>query len=143
MCALAAVHMFSEEGPLRRWRGFAKVWLSGGLFLLEMSLWLMSLFGNYGSMTSFHLAENQELAVFNLMWGLLNGALVFQGARRQFKMLTGYGATFAILQGYTLFFAHVAPHLDIILSTFVAGTSTLLLVFGLERRRREHRADAD
>lgn len=143
MVVMGVVHMLSEQGPLRRWRGFAKVWISAGLFLLEMSVWIMSLFGNFGDMHSWRVAPNEELIVFNAIWALLNAALVFQGARQQFKMLTGYGATFGIIQGYTLFFAHIAPHLGVILATLAAGGSALALVFGLERRRRELRAQQE
>jgi len=58
------------------------------------------------------------------------------GARLTMRMLTGYGATFLIIQIYTLFFAHLADELGLLLSLLIAGGSALGLTFYLERRRR-------
>ncbi len=54
------------------------------------------------------------------------------------RMLTGYGATFLIIQIYTLFFAHLAAHLVLLLSLLIAGGGALALTFYLEQRRREN-----
>jgi len=52
------------------------------------------------------------------------------------RMLTGYGATFLVIQIYTLFFAHLAEHLGLLLSLLIAGGGALALTFWLEERRR-------
>lgn len=135
-CAVGFGHMRAETGILARYRGFAKIWISMGLFMLEMSLWLLSLFGNFGDMMSFRLAPADELVLFNAIWLVLNVALVFFGTKLRFGMLTGYGVTFFIVQLYTLFFAHVAESLGWVLSMFVAGGSALALAMALESRRR-------
>jgi len=54
------------------------------------------------------------------------------------RMLTGYGATFLIIQTYTLFFAHLAENLGLPLSLLIAGSGALGLTFYLEKRRREN-----
>ena len=58
-------------------------------------------------------------------------------ARLAMRMLTGYGATFLIIQIYTLFFAHLAEELGVLLSLLIAGGGALALTFWLEQRRRE------
>ncbi len=135
-CAVGFGHMLAESAILARYRGFAKIWISMGLFMLEMSLWLLSLFGNFGDMMSFRLATADELMLFNAVWLVLNVAVVFFGTKFRFGMLTGYGVTFLIIQLYTLFFAHVAQSLGWVMSMFVAGGSALALALAIESRRR-------
>jgi hypothetical protein len=138
MIAVAVIHQQSEAGPLAPYRGFFKVWLSGGLFFAEMALWLLSLFGNFDLASDWwYRASSAERVLFNLLWAGLNATLVWLGARWAMRMLTGYGATFLIIQIYTLFFAHLAEHLGLPLSLLIAGGSALALTFWLERRRRE------
>lgn len=143
--ALAGViHMRSESGPLSRYRGFAKVWISSGLFLAEMALWLLSIFGNFGLIDGpWHKAEAGELALFNALWAAGNLALLYLGARLGFRMLIGYGATFFIIQTYTLFFAHAAEKLGPLASLIIAGVSALALALWLESRRRARRSGGD
>ncbi len=137
--AIAVIHQQSERGPLAPFRGFFKVWLSSGLFFAEMALWLLSLFGNFDLETHrWHLAGTVELLLFNGLWAGLNVALIWLGARLAMRMLTGYGATFLIIQIYTLFFAHLAEDLGLLLSLLIAGGSALGLTFYLEQRRREN-----
>lgn len=129
-------HLRAEHGPLAAYRGFAKVWISAALFLGEMALWLLSLFGNYGGMDDWHLATGAELTAFNLVWLVLNPALAYAGIRRGPPMLTGYGATFFVIQLYTLFFTQIAQSLGWLPSLLVAGGSALGLAMALESRRR-------
>jgi len=128
MIAIAVIHQQSEAGPLARYRGFCKVWLSAGLFFAEMALWLLALFGNFNLETErWYWAGAGELILFNALWAGLNIALVWLGARLAMRMLTGYGATFLIIQIYTLFFAHLAEHLGLLLSLLIAGGGALAL----------------
>ncbi len=141
MIAVAVIHHQSESGPLARYRGFFKVWLSGGLFFAEMALWLLSLFGNFDRASDWrYQAGTVELVLFNGLWAGLNIALVGLGARRAMRMLTGYGATFLIIQIYTLFFAHLAEPLGLLPSLLIAGGGALALTFWLERWRRGNAA---
>ena len=138
MIAIAIIHQQSEAGVLARYRGFCKVWLSAGLFFAEMALWLLALFGNFNlEGDHWHQTSAAELVVFNVLWAGLNIGLIGLGARWAMRMLTGYGATFLIIQIYTLFFAHLAEHLGLLLSLLIAGGGALALTFYLEQRRRE------
>lgn len=138
MIAIAVIHQQSERGVLASYRGFFKIWLSTGLFLAEMALWLLSLFGNFDLASHWwYKAKAVELILFNALWTGLSVALISLGARLAMRMLTGYGATFLIIQIYTLFFAHLAEHLGLFLSLLIAGGGALALTFYLERLRRE------
>lgn len=131
------LHRVNEDSLLANYREFYKVWLSGGLFFSEMALWLLSLFGNFNLEESrWHNETAGELLLFNLLWTGLNIGLLFLGAKYLMRMLRGYGVTFLIIQGYTLFFWHVYGDLGLILGSAVAGASALGLVFWLEEQRR-------
>ena len=139
---VAAIHLISEKGLLASYRGFFKVWLSTGLFFGEMSLWLLSIFGNYGDMKSgWHDAEASELLLYNLVWAVANCFLIYFGSARLMKMVVGYGATFLIIQFYTLYFSYVAPTLNPLIATTLAGLVALGLVWYLEGMRRTLKSD--
>ena len=146
MCAFAGLHMKSEWGPLERYRGFSKIWLSAGVFFAEMSLWILSIFGNFGDMHNYRYEANGfELLVYNVLWAGTNVLLIWFGAERAARILVGYGVTFLIIQVYTLFFEYVAGALGPILTMLVAGGSALWLAFYLEGKRKAllaHRAFA-
>ena len=136
MTGMAIIHCQAEQDTLRSYDGFFKVWLSGGVFFSEMALWLMSLFGNYGSIFDYYLESSSELFFFSSLWGGFNAILLWAGSRYRLRMLRGYGITFFIIQGYTLYFWKVAGDLGPIMATFVAGAATLALVVVLEPKRR-------
>ena len=139
MVAMSLLHRQAEQDRLRNYEGFFKVWLSGGVFFSEMSLWLMSLFGNFGRIWDGHRETEGELVFFGLLWAAFNAILLWLGSRYQLRMLRGYAITFLIIQGYTLYFWKIAQHLGFVLATFVAGAVTLGLVIHLERNRRARR----
>jgi uncharacterized membrane protein len=144
LIALAGyAHLKAERGPLAARRGFSKVWISFGAFLTEMSLWLLSIFGNYGSIDDWRRAPAGELLLFNAAWAIFNGGLVFAGSRYNYRMLRGYGATFLIIQIYTLFFTRIAEHVGFLASLVIAGGTALALAFVLESRRRDARRKED
>ncbi|MGE7955085.1 hypothetical protein ACQKQA_00550 [Pseudomonas sp. NPDC089530] len=144
MAVFGFVHLQGEASWLARYRGFAKVWISAGLFMGQMSLWLLSLFGSYELIDGpWHLAEAGELVLFNGLWAAVSLGLLALGIRLRFSMLVGYGATFFIIQLYTLFFTQLAETLGWFVSLLIAGGSLLGLVIWLEGERQKRRADPD
>jgi len=136
---VGVLHRNAEPQTLRRWQGWGKVYLSAGIFFAEMALWLLSLFGNFES-GRFHYDNFAILLLFNLLWGGGNIGLLLLGKRRELRMARGYAITFLIIQGYTLYFWHIAGQLGPVLGTLIAGLSAMTLVALLEqRRRREQR----
>jgi len=138
MAGMSVIHRQAEQDRLQSYDGFFKVWLSGGIFFSEMALWLMSLFGNYGSIFDYYLDTAGELFFFNALWVGFNAVLLWVGSRFRLRMLRGYAMTFIIIQAYTLYFWKIAGHLGGIMATFVAGAATLALVLVLESKRRSH-----
>jgi len=141
MIGVSQLHRSAEHNTLRAYDGFFKVWLSGGVFFSEMALWLMSLFGNFGSIFERYLETANELFLFGALWAGFNVAILKLGSQFGSRMLRGYAITFLVIQGYTLFFWQIARHLGPIFATFLAGAVTLGLVLHLEYRRRTTKAD--
>jgi len=140
IAGVGVLHRLSEIGLLARYRGFFKIWLSAGVFFGEMALWLMSLFGNFGTINAAYRETTAELWLFNLLWAGSNALLLFLGSRYGLRMLRGYAVTFLIIQAYTVFFWQIAGHLGFVLSTLIAGGATLGLVVHFESRRRASRS---
>ena len=138
---IALLHRVSEKTVLNKFRDFYKVWLSAGIYFAEMALWLLSLFGNFNLEDSHWYEETgAELFLFNILWAGGNIALLTLGAKYLMRMLRGYGITFLIIQGYTLYFWHIYGELGYILGSAVAGGSALWLVFWFEKQRKEQSA---
>jgi len=126
----------------QRYRVFAKLWISSGLFLAEMAFWLLSLFGNFGDMDDFsYEPSTATLFGFNFAWVVANVALLLIGTRTRFRLITGYAVVFGLIQLYTLYFAHVAQDVGFVLSLFLAGFVSLALVIALERWRRARKLE--
>jgi len=141
MAGMSLLHRSAELNTLRAYDGFFKVWLSGGVFFSEMALWLMSLFGNFGSIFERYLETANELFLFNALWAGFNVAILKLGSQFGLRMLRGYAITFLVIQVYTLYFWQIARHLGPVFSTFLAGAVTLGLVLHLESRRRNSKVN--
>ncbi|MCB9871581.1 MAG: DUF2157 domain-containing protein [Planctomycetes bacterium] len=140
---VGVAHLMAEQGPLLRYRGFAKVWLSAGIYFTEMALWILSIFGNFDLEAGWRTGGASELLLFNLLWAGMNAGLLLAGARTAMGMLTGYAVTFGVIQVYTLYFAHLAEEVPLFLSALLAGGSALWLAVTLERHRRGRADRAD
>lgn len=133
LVAGAQAHRVAEEDALKAHRGFGRVYQSFGLFVLEIALWLLALFGPFELKGSRGFLEGVP---FHGMWTAANVGLLAWGARRMDRMMRGYAVTFLIIQGYTLFFAHLAQPFGWVLSTLIAGGTGLGLVWSFETSRR-------
>ena len=140
---MGLVHLRAERGPLARFHGFSKVWISFGLFLANMALWLLAIFGNFGEIDHPDMHGGAgEIALFNALWFAFNLVLVGVGLRFSYRMVKAYGVTFFIIQIYTLFFTQLSEHLGWLASLLIAGGSALGLAFWLEVvRRKQHEAE--
>ena len=141
MIAISLLHRNAEQYLLRVYDGFFKVWLSCSVFFCEMALWLMSLFGNFGGIFEHYLETAIELFLFNVLCAGFNLAILKLGSLYGLRMFRGYAITYLVIQGYTLYFCHVAGHLGPVFATFLAGAVTLGLVIHLESRRRTRKVN--
>lgn len=139
---IALLHRTSERTLLSNYRDFYKVWLSAGIYFAEMALWLLSLFGNFNMEEGWRSHGDAELLMFNVLWAGGNIALIVLGTHYLMRMLRGYGVTFLIIQGYTLYFWHVAGDLGGVLGSAVAGFAALGLLLWFEKQRKEKQTGA-
>ena len=74
------------------------------LLYLFISLWILSIFGDYGDMTSWYQARHMELFHWSLLFGAAACAAIWLGVKDDDAMLRGYGLVFLGLNLYTRFF---------------------------------------
>lgn len=133
---LAFGHRYAEQaGAPARYRGFFKIWLGAGMFFSEMALWLLALFGNFAEFWRSYQQNVFELLLFHVLWTLFNLGALWLGQRLDLRQMRGFAITFLCIQGYTVYFAHVAGHLGPVVGIFLAGLATLVLVRRLELPR--------
>lgn len=77
-----------------------------GLLFLFVSLWIMSIFGNYGDIDSWRRASFAELVQWCLLFGAASGLAILYGLRRDDRVSIGFGITFLLINLYTRFFEH-------------------------------------
>lgn len=77
-----------------------------GLLFLFLSLWLMSIFGNYGDIFSWHEASIIERFFWSLIFGAAAvGAIIF-GLKSDDGASRGFGITFLFINLYTKYFEY-------------------------------------
>lgn len=75
-----------------------------GLLYLFISLWLLSIFGNYGDMSSWYDAKQIELFHWGLLFGLVAIAAIIYGLKYDDYTSRSFGITFLFINLYTKFF---------------------------------------
>lgn len=106
---LGLVLTFAGSFVFNHWpakAGFLKPTRATGLLYLFIALWLMSIFGNYGSMESWYNAERLELFHWSLLFGLAAVASIYHGLKYDDGMTRGFGLTFLLINLYTRFFEY-------------------------------------
>jgi hypothetical protein len=87
-------------------QNFFRSTLAIGLLYLFIALWIMSIFGNYGDMTSWNQIKQIELFHWALLFGIAAGAAIYHGLRFENGMTKGFGITFLFINLYTRFFEY-------------------------------------
>jgi hypothetical protein len=82
-----------------------------GFLCFFIALWILSIFGNYGDLASWHEAKQIELFHWALLFGVAAIAALFHGVRADEAMSRGFGLTFLFINLYTRFFEHLWDHL--------------------------------
>jgi hypothetical protein len=77
-----------------------------GLLYLFISLWIMSIFGNYGDVDQWMEVRQIELFHWSLLFGLAAAAAIYHGIKADDGMTRGFGITFLFINLYTRFFEH-------------------------------------
>ncbi|TVR18035.1 MAG: DUF2157 domain-containing protein [Balneolaceae bacterium] len=75
-----------------------------GLLYLFISLWLLSIFGNYGEINSWYDAKQIELFHWGLLFGLVAIAAIIYGLKYHDYTSRSFGITFLFINLYTKYF---------------------------------------
>lgn len=77
-----------------------------GLLYLFVSLWILSIFGNYGDMHAWHRSTHMELFRWSVVFGLVAIAAIWYGLRYDDGAARGFGIVFLLINLYTKFFEY-------------------------------------
>ncbi|MDA3901790.1 MAG: DUF2157 domain-containing protein [Spirochaetes bacterium] len=77
-----------------------------GYLYLFISLWIMSIFGNYGDITSWHSASVTELLIWSLIFGLTALVTIVIGLKNDDSVARKFGITFLFINLYTKYFEY-------------------------------------
>lgn len=101
--------------------------LAMGLLYLFVSLWILSIFGNYDEMTSWASVKQIELFHWSLLFALVAGGAIYHGLRYDNGLTKGFGVTFMLLNLYTRYFEFFWDHTHKAIFFAVMGLSFWLL----------------
>lgn len=116
---------------------FVKAYYSIGLLYVNLSLWIMSIFGNYGDIDIWREASQVELLVFALIWGAADVVIFVIGSRWQNRMFTGYAIVFLILNLYTRYFEWFWDEMHKSLFFILLGGMSIAVGLLFERRLKK------
>ncbi len=77
-----------------------------GLLYLFISLWIMSIFGNYGDLNAWEKVKQIELFHWSILFGVASIISILHGVKYDDGMTRGFGLTFIFINLYTRFFEH-------------------------------------
>lgn len=77
-----------------------------GLLNLFIALWIMSIWGNYGDMGTWHAATTAERLLWSLFFGIAAIGAIIWGLKKDDGIARGFGITFLFLNLYTKYFEY-------------------------------------
>jgi hypothetical protein len=77
-----------------------------GLLYLFLSLWLLSIFGNYGSIDSWWKVKQISLFYWGIISGMVAGGFMLYGLKRKDVVAREFGITFLLIFIYTKYFEY-------------------------------------
>lgn len=101
---LVAASFFLKSNP--RFSDFFKSTYIMGLLYLFIALWLLSIFGNYGDMTSWYDVKQIELFHWGLIFGLVAVGTIIYGLKHDDYTSRSFGITFLFINLYTKYFEY-------------------------------------
>jgi hypothetical protein len=100
-------------GMLKRrpFSDFAKITQSTGMLILFLSLWLLSITGNYTSWDSWNEVRQYELWGWGLLMALCSGGAIFYGLKKDLPIIRDFGLGFLLLNLLTRYVEYGYPNL--------------------------------
>jgi uncharacterized membrane protein len=118
---------------------FARTYYSLGLFYLNLSLWVMSIFGNYGDMHSWQSVRQYQLLWFTVIWTVVIAAIFAIGARSRNRMFVNYAIVFGVIDLYTRYFEYFWNELHKSLFFIILGAVSVATGLFFERKLKRRR----
>ena len=121
---------------LKKQRWFRRFWeltYVVGLLYLFMSLWLLSIFGNYGSLDNWWRIKQISLFYWGLISGSVAGGFLFFGLNSRDEIAREFGITFLLIFIYTKYFEYFWDHTNKTLFFAILGASFWLIGRKAER----------
>ena len=113
---------------------FVKIYYSFGLLYLNLSLWILSIFGAYGAMSAWQEARHPELLLFSIIWGLASVGSLIIGVKYYHKMFVNYAIVFLIINLYTRYFEYFWDQMDKSLFFIILGGVSVAIGVYFERK---------
>jgi hypothetical protein len=89
-----------------KWMHVANSTYVMGLLNLFLALWIMSVWGNYGDMYSWHEASLTERFIWSLLFGIAAIGTIVWGLKNDDGIARGFGITFLFINLYTKYFEY-------------------------------------
>jgi hypothetical protein len=98
-----------------------------GFMYLFLSLWLLSIFGNFGTLEDWFKVKQLELFYWGIISILISLAVTFYGLRRKDEIAREFGITFLLINVYTKYFEYLWDITDKTIFFMVLAVSFWLL----------------
>jgi len=115
---------------------FARTYYSLGLLYLNLSLWLMSIFGNYGDIHRWQEVRQYQLLWYTIAWTVAIVVVFAIGARFRNRMFVNYAIVFGVIDLYTRYFEYLWNELHKSLFFIILGAVSVAAGLFFERRLR-------
>ena len=101
---LTVVALVFEEN--KKFSRISQSTLVMGMLYLFISLWLLSIFGNYGDLQSWSNVKQIELFHWSILFALVSVGCICHGLKYGNEITKGFGITFIFINLYTRFFEY-------------------------------------
>ncbi|NEU09840.1 DUF2157 domain-containing protein [Flavihumibacter sp. R14] len=98
-----------------------------GFMYLFLSLWLLSIFGNFGTLEDWFKVKQPELFYWGIISILITLAVTFYGLRRKDEIAREFGITFLLINLYTKYFEYLWDITDKTIFFMILAVSFWLL----------------
>lgn len=114
----ALMTLVGLAGVRARCQGYPETGMSGalvylspqtravGLLFLFISLWLMSIFGNYGEISRWQQVSQWQLFHWSVLFAVVALAVLWYGLKQDDGAMRGFGVTFLFINLYTRFYEY-------------------------------------
>jgi hypothetical protein len=123
---------------MEKYQHFSRVYAHFGALTVQLSLWFLSVFGNFGNPGTIRWGNEGERLAYTALWAGVASGFVLMGARLGAGILRAYGLVFLIINAYTFYFQFLVVRTGEAwwIHLLLTGTSLFFVGTWLERRLR-------